>query len=765
MSDSLFVDLVNFRCHEKLHIEFKKGLTLVTGKSGSGKTTLLESIQWCMYGNIRNISDNKKRTIVVITIGGVVLTRKTKPNMFEVNVEGRIHKGDVATKYVYSKYGSPKVWESCSYIKQKNRCKFLSESNNSKVDILIEMLFSEDPFKYIKKVKTKISEINRYVVTKQNDLASKNELISYMKSKCDTSKVRDMKDLENDKIKLSDAANKAKIKLRLHKNNKVRYSVLLEELKTKNAFVKSKEGLSTESEIEVLISTIFDIKSRRKHAVENNKLVRERNKLKEKLPELSKMYGTPKKHSFDFLCDAKALSRKFERNKNLCVSLGIIYDAVSISSALILEENKIIKFRDILELVIESSKKKEILNKINKLGNFHYVSNEDYKAGIENHKNTVNGLNVLRCPHCSDSVCYSKGKLIKSSLNMTTAADVKRSKRNLDDMKSNNKKSNVLDVLTLEMKSLKNVKEDYGTLSIGDIESKIKKSLKRAKIIESIAVVPYSDYMRYFKQNEAYNMSVRLMSMSCGDEIVDSVRLSSNLRKSEKLLVEKRNINTKLTLYKKRINKIGLELSKLYTDESIQSRLDVINRKLSFVKSEIVRSSSVKEIHNLERSILKRKKLIDSQNNDIDVLNKHLVRCLSVSDSMLENSISRINGKMQFYLSKTFRDPISAKINIYKKLKNGKSKHSVNFIIGYRGRIYDKISQMSGGEGDRVSVALTLSFCEIYDSGFILFDETTPSLDSYNRRKSKKILNDKSKYIICVGHNEIEGEYDHVVNL
>jgi ATPase involved in DNA repair len=39
------IDLENIRSHKSSHIEFKNGITVITGDVGSGKTTIMEAIK------------------------------------------------------------------------------------------------------------------------------------------------------------------------------------------------------------------------------------------------------------------------------------------------------------------------------------------------------------------------------------------------------------------------------------------------------------------------------------------------------------------------------------------------------------------------------------------------------------------------------------------------------------------------------------------------------------------------------------------------
>ena len=60
------IKLHNFRCYEKLEIDFHKKLTVIVGKNGSGKTSILEATAIALgtwfagFNNITGKSIDKK---------------------------------------------------------------------------------------------------------------------------------------------------------------------------------------------------------------------------------------------------------------------------------------------------------------------------------------------------------------------------------------------------------------------------------------------------------------------------------------------------------------------------------------------------------------------------------------------------------------------------------------------------------------------------------------------------------------------------------
>jgi len=111
-------------------------------------------------------------------------------------------------------------------------------------------------------------------------------------------------------------------------------------------------------------------------------------------------------------------------------------------------------------------------------------------------------------------------------------------------------------------------------------------------------------------------------------------------------------------------------------------------------------------------------------------------------------------------------------LQLYKQLKTKKrTKPSVNLKIHYRGAEYDNVNQMSGGEGDRVSLGLVLALNRVSTSPILLLDECMASLNDALRESCLQSLRDSvpqgdgGKTILCINHEDVEGNYDDVIRL
>jgi len=92
-------------------------------------------------------------------------------------------------------------------------------------------------------------------------------------------------------------------------------------------------------------------------------------------------------------------------------------------------------------------------------------------------------------------------------------------------------------------------------------------------------------------------------------------------------------------------------------------------------------------------------------------------------------------------------------------------KPKINIRVCYKGEEIE-LDDLSGGEYDRVSLAIMLSFNHICKSDLILLDESIASLDAdlTNDILEKLKENLNNKRIIVVAHQLNTGIFDQIVN-
>jgi DNA repair exonuclease SbcCD ATPase subunit len=167
--------------------------------------------------------------------------------------------------------------------------------------------------------------------------------------------------------------------------------------------------------------------------------------------------------------------------------------------------------------------------------------------------------------------------------------------------------------------------------------------------------------------------------------------------------------------------------------------------------------------------------LYNTVSNDI-VIHETLLNKINETESIsLTHCIDSINYYINDYLEKFFpNDSIIVDIVPFKeKLKNstnGKTDNSelkpvIDIKVCYKGEEVELLS-LSGGEYDRVALAIMLSFNNLSKSNIVLLDESIASLDSNLTNDILVTLKENmiNKYIIVVAHQLSTGIFDQIIN-
>jgi DNA repair exonuclease SbcCD ATPase subunit len=133
---------------------------------------------------------------------------------------------------------------------------------------------------------------------------------------------------------------------------------------------------------------------------------------------------------------------------------------------------------------------------------------------------------------------------------------------------------------------------------------------------------------------------------------------------------------------------------------------------------------------------------------------------------ILQQVVDSINGSIQGVCSTLFDRDISIALSLFKTTKTtGNVKPVVNFSIAYQGGTYDNINQMSGGEGDRASLALTLAMNRLSSCPLLMLDESLASLDLNMKEAAiRTIRENTNNTVLVIVHDGIEGIFDGIID-
>lgn len=452
-------------------------------------------------------------------------------------------------------------------------------------------------------------------------------------------------------------------------------------------------------------------------------------------------------------------------------------------------------------------------NKIEGLGSIIEYSDEEIIEAERDYTNKLNSISLMKCPHCQKTIRYINGTLHPENIPIISQEELSLIKKKIDEMKINKSKLNQKTDYLYHIKELEkglkltNFPIDLSEVNNLDNYNHILGILQQIKIIEvpdiSSSQLEYIiEYNKLVKEYSTIDQSQFDIVQKNIDDIQNKLNeLPSNLEEEinnhERVL---RSIDTDTQLIS--LNKLKEELSKLHFEKMeygsrvndtiiiqkeivrlTQERVELISK----VKPEV--PEKIKEIsNNLEElkkwkdeagyvhEILDKKRVLEDKANDINVRNSKLAdlyslkqKTLDLECTYLQSTVDSINESINEVLQDIFDRPIRVIISLYKKNKtNEKVKPSVNLSMIYDGNEYDNFSQLSGGEKDRISFALTLAISRINGSPLLLLDEVLRSLNEEYRTLCIEVLRNffgYSKTIITINHEDVEGNYDNVITM
>jgi ABC-type Mn2+/Zn2+ transport system ATPase subunit len=162
-------------------------------------------------------------------------------------------------------------------------------------------------------------------------------------------------------------------------------------------------------------------------------------------------------------------------------------------------------------------------------------------------------------------------------------------------------------------------------------------------------------------------------------------------------------------------------------------------------------------------------KKLESLGGELSLLDNDAVICKKLRENAiraeylcLERTVDSLNIAIGNVVSTIFHNDITVSIELTKQLKTSdRMVPNVNIKIFHNGAIYDSVTQLSRGESDRVSLAMTIAMSQLSSFPILVFDESLSSLDlSLKELCIETIREHTTKTVLIVDHESVEGFYD-----
>ncbi len=775
---------------------------------------------------------NKKR--------GIIVTRQRKPNLFKVTLsDGTELIDDAGQNKINELFGDKNVWESCCYVRQKSFNPLLTESNNTKLDLLNTLSFQYDnPQDYLVKINMELSDSNKLLgelqavysaeyknYTQELDLTNINRKL-YLPE--------DERQALEEKLK-SYEADIAKLEKKVLENNLKSKEKEVLEANLKKAKKKFDQLEDVSLEKIPLLEKEYENLHRRKsiepYLKQKQKYRQQLEKYTEEFREHQEKYSSTEKcpYTDDDYLRALMEKQKYEEMVNLCDKLKIEAKNEKIVSEIsylqkVLEMQP--KLGALAEYEVLEKKYSEIVKKLDTISDNEKKLDEKktdttkIDKEIKSLRDIIDeqkrSLDVLLCPKCEQPVRVIQKKLVtadktpskpehisENENSVTRLEKIKKlvieSEQIKDRMESINKhfKFGITDSESSEEEEKEGVrnKNVFGSLYDKKIErlddAKMKKTKERLALLSKIQIVPepkinpiiIKSKLDAEKQSKMYQQKIldlndslqKMPDVPDNDENSDSelsdektlLKLMADLKAKIKYIEATYNEKTSLTAQMKDYES---QLKKISLNPKLEDEYLELKEKYRDSEKRITMSITIDKFDARKLELDKKKTQIDKM--IIHISNVQTLKTISIEEecNFLQRTVDCINATLVDITSHLFDDPISIVLSLFKdeKKQGATPKQTVNLKIDYGGDKYDNITELSGGEGDRISLALTLAVSRLNPCPILLLDETLASLDGPIKETCLKALRKqlgKSKTIIVVQHDAIEGYYDVVQNI
>ena len=801
----------NFKCFSDYTIDINSdSLFLLDGQSGVGKSSLIQAFVFVVTGEGKKLYKQGFKTLTVSLEfknkkENYKIIRKKGPESLMLHMNKDVYEDDEAQTRINKIFGYN--FNMTSIIKQKGEASFLLSSPKDKMIFLQNLLFSDTNIEdNKKKIKQKLKEYKDRCAVLEGQKQIFVKMLQTSRKSFDDCIINRTESIDccNEKIqqniayieKINGKKTKLLSKINICTDEKIKLMSSIDMLGKR--MIKL---LSVEEKLTAIIKEIRHQQDCLKNIPEIEEIEK---KLKDNKIELSLVKLKNKIQD-----TKKILLDKIKQDNELVTKkLNQLADEFNVN-----REKNIDNYDRLLEKKDLIKKYNDVKKNIEKL-NIDEDDIELVKTKQELCKTFLNAALMyktsFKCPHCKTFVRMNNNVLEKIEEKYETDdysdENVARKKRELKDLTE--KIENMITTKKLykhyegELKALEGKIEKYNDLSpstIKEINQQIAdidewKEKQREK----------EDLQRKLRQLEKEKHTIDDNShKSFVEDYKNFIELSKKIKepRNEKQLDEER---TNLIINQKEYEKINDKLDELkrqkkefqtlceqekkedleqkinqYQDGIQEKDHDIQNLEIEYkVYKDLNFEKEEQENIELRERIkyVEYKQECDKLENErkqvedeFKTFEKNSIRCSTIlagidyaESKMLSKFIDTINHNLSIHLDAFFTEPITVLIKAFKE----NDKPLINLEIYYKGN-ETELSNLSGGEYDRLNLALILTFNYLSQSRVLILDE---SLSSINQELSTEIImhlkeNKANKLIWMTQHQAVKGMFDNVFEL
>lgn len=815
--------LTNFRCHSSLKVSFDNGkIVLINGRSGIGKSTIFDAIYWCLYKRVppeKSLTVAPRtgkhlKTTVKLELDHMVITRTTKPATLIVNFDGESLTGVSAQSHIEEQFGSSEYWLATSYIIQKEQNPLLSGPQTVKNELIRRLcLDKDDPELFIIRGKEELKKMEGYydgISKKFND-----DIIDIRKNmeklNITDDDIKNPPEINKEYLEaLNEELDQKKVDLvkltdLLERKNRIKESIYKEWKDTNiSDYLKKMVALLEQWELysnyeshqkyrNHLEKQISDIKNQLKQfpddIIPSNMTPEEEFEYNDK--EIMKNRDQERLHSkYSQTAEKIEVEYSLEAINDTRASLKERIDLARHDQNANRERDKMISLYESLQKKIEKCIIPDLGEDIEMLlSERDQCHSELQEAQILNDAEIVSlkemvTKSVIKCPHCDKWVYYQRGRLEK-----TPNVDTETLKKEL--IKCQQEKTSAIEKAQLKLNNVrkrleKAQKDEKARLHAQMMIETYKEQLKEIIIPEEIINedIDYLDILCRLYEEVMRMEWIELPTISSSEMVKHNQSIMMR-----KLKIQYDELNNKIVdlpkevIDKPPLSKAEIERNIKRAEKSLEKQKEIdsfppkIETEIKYIEIDIedLKIKIKDENENVTRinSIARIKKDCDNLSNlrkEIEEKWNEVESCARMVDYMIEAehqvyqyTCDIINYHLSSIMRELFVDPIEITVKTTKITAKNREKPSINIYAICDGNEIN-IGDLSGGEKERCSMAMTLAMMQLSKSPVIILDETFSALGDEDREKAIQVLNrygrKSDRTTLCVSHGGSTGWYD-----
>ncbi len=800
------LEIIGFRCYKTASFEFPSaGISLLAGVSGAGKSTIFQAIYWCLYGKLRNVyaktHGSKCQVTVVINMPSpdrpdrpdrsgreFQAIRQKKPDRITVIYEGCTWTDTVAQDLINQIFGDAQLWVSTSYIQQSGRCQLLAGSQKEKLVALKKIsLGNDDPGEYINKIDLKVKQLEFNVSGQRqvfdHQLAEFTKIIT--EKPVDTKAIAGLSEVDKyQQQKTSLIAEIAELyqqvlKFREFKGQSEQVNKMLSSKTNRLTELTSGEK-SVSSTIE-LDKQITELRTRIGTAVHQDTIKTRLSNLENSIK--SNRAALPADIAEADLATLAAKSEldintkisQYKHGKSVCEALACQYTLAAIKV-------KLTELQDQLQTANELLKYHQTQQRITSLKNRLIFVDESLPVNIAETEDKLRqahqSLNLMTCPDCESTLRFISGKLVKvTGSKPVTAVEIMALQTKLNQL--NQTKRNIASNAGY-LASIQELESLYSEPLVDDPDLPsteiLKGNISRLQSVMVTELPPYSvAQVRQAKQILDLERQLDLVKMDLKPGVGLTVDQVSGAKENLKSLQARRDTqirrSTEVRTLEQEITRLRTQQFKIQQAilDNPEIRYQSSNKQLAELNLFLEQIKHADHCVKLENKLKADRSVLELAYHDLAALQNLKASAIKVEYQQLDHTVSSINLILEETLEMLFTEPIQVSLSMFKTLKTShRIKPEVNLSIFYRGIDYDSVNQMSGGEGDRVSLAVIVALGIVSTARILLLDECLSSLNAEFREAAVKMIrkfNFSGRTVLIVDHESVEGLYDKIIRV